>query len=173
VAVRRLGRPWPHSLPFDDLLREAREALAVTAAGASPEEDRQSLAQMLLSSYATTGKRLIHLSVWQPPVVREAGERPVASPLARLQARRSKHATTLSHQALTLGDFDRQVLPLLDGSRDRPALVAALVDLIDRGVLNVPSVGKKVADSGVLHERLERAVEQALVRFARTALLIA
>jgi methyltransferase-like protein len=50
----------------------------------------------------------------------------VASPLARYQAERGADVSTLMHQSLVLDPFDLAVLSLLDGTRDREALRAAL-----------------------------------------------
>jgi SAM-dependent methyltransferase len=58
----------------------------------------------------------------------EAGLRPVASPLARMQAAEGALVATLRHVRVELPDFERAVLLMLDGTRDRAALVAALGD---------------------------------------------
>lgn len=85
-----------------------------------------------------------------PGVAVRAGERPVASPLARYEAeRRYPLVTTLDHRALSADDPAwLDFLKLLDGTRDR---------------------GRLAADSG-----LDTAqVEERLERMARLALLMA
>jgi hypothetical protein len=52
--------------------------------------------------------------------------RPVASALARRQARDSHHVTSLCHTVVELDETGRNLLPLLDGTRDHAALAAAL-----------------------------------------------
>ena len=53
-------------------------------------------------------------------------ERPVASPLARLQARTRNVVTTLLHMPVSLADADAlRLLPFVDGTRDRAALASA------------------------------------------------
>jgi hypothetical protein len=53
----------------------------------------------------------------------ELSERPIASPLARLQARTSDRVTTLLHIPVTIADVNAlKLLPLVDGTRDRAAL---------------------------------------------------
>lgn len=56
----------------------------------------------------------------------EAGRLPVASPLARMQANEADTVTTYRHGRVEVPAFERVVLPLLDGTRDRSALVAAM-----------------------------------------------
>ena len=63
-----------------------------------------------------------------PGIARPAGESPCASPLARYQAAQGEATvTTLWHRALDVGDNEaRRMLTLLDGTRDREALRAAM-----------------------------------------------
>jgi predicted O-methyltransferase YrrM len=63
-----------------------------------------------------------------PGIARPAGDQPCASLLARYQAARGEATvTTLWHRALELGDAEaRRMLTLLDGTRDREALCAAM-----------------------------------------------
>ena len=89
-----------------------------------------------------------------PPAISvHAGERPLASALARAQARDGEPVTTLRHGTIRVGDeLDRRVLALLDGTRDRAALRAQL-----DGVAGL--------DGDALAERLEAILD----RIARTA----
>jgi hypothetical protein len=59
-----------------------------------------------------------------PGIAVRAGERPMASPLARYQAHRGdQEMSSLTHQGLLVGDDKaRHFLSLLDGTRDRPVL---------------------------------------------------
>jgi methyltransferase-like protein len=51
-------------------------------------------------------------------------DRPVASPLARLQATESGDVTNLRHEAVRLGDAERVLLARLDGTRTRDEVLA-------------------------------------------------
>jgi len=88
----------------------------------------------------------------------EPPERPVASPLARLQARTSTRVTTLLHVPVIIADTNAlKLLPLVDGTRDRAALAAA-----------VPRLAIEIEPS-----RAADFVDYALKKFARLGLLMA
>lgn len=75
-----------------------------------------------LARYALEG--LVRLRITPPPYVVSAGERPVASPLARLQVTDGETSVVaLNHERGKIEDVGLlRLLPLLDGSRDRRSL---------------------------------------------------
>ena len=98
---------------------------------------------MLIEAYLA---RIVHLDSCPAPVVAAPGERPVASALARAQiAAGSTNVTTLLNSTARLeGELDGPLLALLDGTRDRAALAAALPTLempIDDALQALASVG--------------------------------
>jgi hypothetical protein len=69
---------------------------------------------------------VVEAHVWTPALVCDAGERPLASPVARWQARNGEQITNLRHETLTLKDVSaRRLLALLDGTRTRETLAKA------------------------------------------------
>jgi hypothetical protein len=69
----------------------------------------------------------VQLHVWTPPLPAEVPERPVASALARLQAARGTRLTNLWHGSVEVPDeLGRRLITLLDGTRDRAALLGEL-----------------------------------------------
>jgi SAM-dependent methyltransferase len=137
IGVLRLaGERWPAAVRVRDALGEA----------GSPEVlERVGLA--LLRCYAAN---LVQLHVHLPQLVTHVSERPEASPLARLQVREQAEIANLRHATIPMGDdTGRRLLSLLDGTRDREALLAA-----------VPELGADGLDA-------------ALALFARSSLLVA
>ncbi len=121
AALFHLRAAWPRALPFEELL--LMTGASVPAGGLSPDTIR-GLAALLYSAYT---KGLIELHAAQPLFVREAGERPVANPWARVQAMEGPVVTNLLLDNFHLDDdAGRTLLPLLDGTRDRVALAEAL-----------------------------------------------
>jgi methyltransferase-like protein/SAM-dependent methyltransferase len=170
AAMVHLAALWPRSAPFDELVRAARSRLGKDA-GADFEPDRQALATQLLNWYIMLP--LIELHAHAPAFVLEPGERPIASPLARLQARRgSATVTNLRHETVTLADAERELLALLDGTRDRAALADALVDLISRGVFAATRKDQPITDPAELRRVMKNAPDQIVQRLAGSALLI-
>jgi SAM-dependent methyltransferase len=74
----------------------------------------------------------VQLHAHAPGLVTMPGERPVASAVARAQLESSETVTNLRHEAVRLDDeIARRLVPLLDGTRDRAALAAALNEPLD------------------------------------------
>lgn len=87
------------------------------------------LGELLLGA-ARVGAVTLHLI--HPALVTEPGERPVASPVARLQLESGDIVTSLCHDSVKLDDeAGRRLLRLLDGSHDRDALVRELGESLD------------------------------------------
>jgi len=71
--------------------------------------------------------RMVELEAWEPPVAREIPERPLASKLCRQDVLKSEKLVTLLHTTLEITDpVARKLIPLLDGTRDRAAILADL-----------------------------------------------
>ena len=101
---------------------------------------------------------IIDLHVHPPALTIRAPDRPVASPLARLQARTRDSVTTLLHTQVGIADMNAlRLLPLVDGTRDRAALAAAV---------------KQIAVD-IDPSRAQDFVNYALEKFARLGLLMA
>ncbi|MFN0094165.1 MAG: methyltransferase regulatory domain-containing protein [Dehalococcoidia bacterium] len=106
----------------------AFSALVDAAMAASAEESRfkcaTHVANFLVSAY---GAGVIELFTQPPHLVRAPGERPIASPLARAQTSRGDDLTTLRHTEVAVSDaVGKALIGLLDGTRDRAELLAAL-----------------------------------------------
>jgi len=84
------------------------------------------ISEVLLSMYRAG---LVEMAAWRPEFAAVAGERPEASPLARLQASRGLKMTTLAHTCVEAEDAQvRRLVMLLDGARDRAALKKELLN---------------------------------------------
>jgi hypothetical protein len=119
---------WPESVRFAELYEAARRALQAApgiaaAPGARDDGGLEMLGVELLQLYAAG---IAELRVWDPEPSATVSERPMASPLARLQAQRGTELTTLLHHILPLDAFERKLVPLLDGNRDVSTLAHAL-----------------------------------------------
>lgn len=158
AAFVRIGESWPRALPVAEL--------EAAGAGHPYAEDVRALCDALLRSYAGN---LLQLHLYPPTFALEAGERPTASPLARLEARSGPVVTNLRHASVRLeDDLGRHLITLLDGTRDRGTLLTELERFVGSGVLGL---GGEETDA-VIGE-LAPALERSLEGLGRLALLCA
>jgi methyltransferase-like protein len=164
AALLHLIERWPQSVPFDELYTEAQRSLPRTLgiSGVQGGVGRETLGVELLQLYAAG---IAELRTWEPDVSGTVAERPLASRLARLQAERGNELTTLLHRPLTLGAFERALVPLLDGNRD----LASIVDVLDAsGAQPPPSNGVHASR----RDTLAAALRNALQRLAKAGALM-
>jgi methyltransferase-like protein/ubiquinone/menaquinone biosynthesis C-methylase UbiE len=173
AALACLGEAWPRALAFDALRDQARARLGSAAAADTAGSDVRVLGRALLTAYARAGKALVELSLRPPRFAAEVSERPAASPLARLQAAGSPLVTSLRHETVHLTPFDRHLLPLLDGTRDRPALVEGLVERFRQAELSISQDEQPITDAARARAILAEVLERQLPLLARGALLVA
>jgi hypothetical protein len=116
AAIAILCDAWPDRLKFVEILERAQQRL--------PQPDAtgtEMLSELLMKMYGA-GLVEIDTSPWPYPAT--VPERPCVSQLARFQAKEGSRVTSLRHQSIDLDDDQaRRLLPLLDGTRDRSALL--------------------------------------------------
>jgi methyltransferase-like protein len=147
TSLGLLAESWPVALPFDEVCREARARLP--SAAVTPDqagEDRQHLAVALMQLYRQSSVDWVEFSHAPPRAHAAGGDRPLASPLARYQARRGPMVTTLRHETVRLDELARATLLLLDGERDRSALAVALTEQHRQQPLTLPTRSTEHAD---------------------------
>jgi SAM-dependent methyltransferase len=168
MALGHLHANWPLSVPIESLV----EAVRTQGSGASGPED------MKADFVRAYRQKRVELSTLPPMFVLNLSDRPAASPLARMQARTGNTVTNLRHEAGQLNDFGREVLCLLDGSQDRAAIVARLVDAVATGRITLKRKDPDLTPGPdgrlrSLEEAVEDSLEDCLRRIARFALLVA
>jgi methyltransferase-like protein/2-polyprenyl-3-methyl-5-hydroxy-6-metoxy-1,4-benzoquinol methylase len=166
-----LYEAWPRSVPFAALASGVRSRLGDAGGSLSAGDDSsgEELARTLLSFYLSN---LVELHVHEPEFALQIGERPVASPLARLLGETDERVTNLRHRSVELTNFDGLVLRHLDGSRDRAALLHVLSEAVASGMLQIRQDDQPVSDAAQLHATLAEALEVCLQRLAGNALLL-
>jgi methyltransferase-like protein/SAM-dependent methyltransferase len=173
AAMVYLAKVWPERVPFETLLDEARGALGLGTEDDDRELDAQVLATNLFRAFGYSTE-LAELHTYRPPMVLTVTERPVASPVARLQALKSTMVTNLRHERVTLDELDRCLIQYLDGSRNQAELVRCLQEgPVADGSLALEDNGQRIEDKTQQRKVLEEGVDKRLrwLRFA--ALLVA
>jgi methyltransferase-like protein len=164
AALVGLFERWPRSASLDEVLDDVRSRLGDGGV------DRRDLAAGLLHAHKAN---LVALHVHEPAFTTEPGARPVGSRLARFLTEGDTRVISLRLRNVELDEFDALVLRLLDGTRDRAAVLAALEDLAASGVLQLERDNRPVHDRAELRALLAGALEPSLRRLAAEALLVA
>jgi methyltransferase-like protein len=173
AALLVMGAEWPRCFAFEELYELSRaRALQETADAPIVNDDLKSFGDRMLQAYVA---RIVELRVAAPRLAPSASERPVASPLARYQLERGVTAVTnLRHEPVELPELARQMVMLLDGTRDLGALATDIVKLGHAGKIGVREHegGPAVTDPARLEELLRLLVADHLPRVARVSLLL-
>jgi methyltransferase-like protein len=173
AAMLCLNEAWPRAISFGELLAAARGRLAREAKdgnhNSNGDLDAEVLGANLLRGHGYS-QSLVELHVYAAPVASTAGDRPRASRVARMLATRDDTITNLRHERLKLDPLVRYLLPFLDGSRDREALLQTLLDgPVARGELTIEQDGQPSAD---VRQALTVEIENTLTWLAGAGLVI-
>jgi methyltransferase-like protein/2-polyprenyl-3-methyl-5-hydroxy-6-metoxy-1,4-benzoquinol methylase len=175
AAMVCLALRWPATIPFPALVNEAQALVEGTAAPGSPVPPPhvETLAANLLKAF-THSEGLVEFHSGAPRFTLEIGDRPRASPWARLQVLRGQTSVTnLRHERINLGPLLFHIVRLLDGTRDRAALLAALEKPVADGEIAAKQDGQVVTDFKQNMEILAASLDSKLRSLALAALLVA
>jgi SAM-dependent methyltransferase len=138
-VLQAIGDAWPAAPWIADL--------------AASEQELPAICDALLRCFAAN---LVRLHVHPPALSTVAPQRPRVSALARLEAAQGELLTTQRHTGIRLDDeLGQRLITLLDGTRDRAALLDALRP-----------------DAAMSPEELAAGLESSLERLAGAALLL-
>lgn len=167
AALRLAAERFPAAPPVSGLAAAAR-ARAEAAGWPLPAPDPRD--EAIVREHALLGVTRGLLDPWlEPPALGSAGERPTASPLARWRAARGADVVNLHHARVPIDPFTRALVVLLDGSRDRPALVQALAAQPE---VTLTEGDRPLVDPGEREAALAALVDRTLERLAEAALLV-
>lgn len=168
AALFALYERWPRSTNLEELWASTRELLGRSETGS--EADREDFAGQLLRCHMM---QLVDMHTTDPPIANDPGDRPHAPALARRNAGKAARVVSLRNHVAVLEEIDRLILPLLDGSRDRDAIVDQLAASVAEGRLNLKSDGQPIRGQEAVREVLASIVRSSLRRIADQALLLA
>jgi methyltransferase-like protein/ubiquinone/menaquinone biosynthesis C-methylase UbiE len=171
AALVVLTQHAPDVLSFDELWAQTSALLARGNIVIVDEtRDREELAADLLECFFRGG---VQLRTWRPTFTRTVGVRPRVSAYARWQATHARFATSRRHDRVDLDEASAQVVRLLDGQRDRAAIVEGLLARVDDGTLRLSRDDQAIEDRDAMREALGMVVDETLQRLAEHALLLA
>ena len=115
ALLKAMERAWPSALSSEEI-----EPLLAETGFALDGEGAALLMQLAAA-------KMIEFRAWKAPVASEISVRPRASAYSRIEARNRPQVTNLLHAPCSLDDpIARKFLQLLDGTRDRKALLDAM-----------------------------------------------
>ena len=172
LALHYLSQRWPKAVAFTELTAQIK-----SNRGYSPEVQEQVvLADALFNCYA---KGLIECYTYPPQLVTTITTYPQASSLARWQAQHSQRVTNQRCEVVTIENgICLRLLPYLDGSHDRTALLKQLNGWLEQGLLTIhvkhqetgEAINLSAANQSAI---LEKLLADALQSIAQAALLVA
>ncbi len=165
-ALFHLSDVWPRAISFGQLFNAACAASGVAATPVVAGE----LAANLLRCYCA---EFVDISVHALPIASELSERPVATRLARYQAQHYTTAANLWHSSVPMNDYERLLLPRLDGTCDRAALVNLFVQMAVSGAITVYDGDRPTVNPQRLATLLVDSVRISLEGLAKKGLLVA
>jgi methyltransferase-like protein len=166
AALEILSSEWPCEMAFERLLAEATRKSELNAGG----DECDTLAGALVRAYRTG---FLHLHISPHQLTNVAGERPSSSTLARHQLRHGDAATNQLHVAIKFPDLlSRQLILLLDGTRDRETIAQELIEFVRNGFGKVIEDGVPVEEIDQVAIVLRRRVSEGLISLAREGMLV-
>jgi SAM-dependent methyltransferase len=156
VALRQLSAAWPGYVRFEDLL-------------ATIGDTREQIGEFLLTAAAAGA---VDFRANPPTLATTPGQCPLASALVHWQVKRTPLVTTLIGTSVRLeGTLARELLLLLDGTRDTRAIARELRSLVSAGRIAVTHAGAPIPPDRA-GDLLEDQLGAKLTELARLGLLV-
>jgi SAM-dependent methyltransferase len=154
-----LGVHWPWTVSYQELTAAVRAELRTAGIATADIRSRIDDLLELLIRRGQVRYRLDPMGPETSPTPWKLDE--TARRMAEL-TRDENDAATFNpwHETLLLSPVDRHLLPLLDGTRDREELVAALLDVAERNLISVERDGEPVRSAAELRDVLAEQVDE-------------
>jgi methyltransferase-like protein/SAM-dependent methyltransferase len=170
AALAALNDRWPWTLSRQQLVDAARARLA--SAGVTDGVDLEARVDLLLEVLIIQG----HARYRPEPVAPESvGMLALDEPARRMAelTRDDVDAFVFNHwhEMMPLSPADRHLLPLLDGTHDREALLEALVDAFRQNLIRIDRDDEQVVDEAEARQILAAEVDSLPQRLAELRLL--
>lgn len=173
AALTCLSRRWPMTVTFSELWDMVRAQLLSGPEPFPLEEDIDEgvLAETVLECYS---RGVIVLRTHQPALAVDVSDRPLASPLAHLQARTESSVANLLHCEISLSPLERRIIQCLDGNCHRREIADQLssIEITENTETDSTETPNSSDAAEVSSSSLDEQIRLALARFAASALLM-
>jgi hypothetical protein len=173
AAIDALTDRWPWTLSWQELVDATRARLACV--DIEPAPDIEARIDGLLECLIIQGQARYRLD----PVLPELARWPVRlNEAARRMAELTREDTDAFvfnhwHELLPLSAVDRYLLPLLDGRRDRQALLEALMNVVDQGLIRIDRDDGQTLDEEGIRDVLTQQIDALPQRLTEMKLMSA
>lgn len=181
AAMAYLIETWPKLTPFKELLTIARErvaqyqrtVIAPENGGAAHKiaQDAQLLAANLLQAYSYSSQ-LVEFHSYRPAFVLQVSDKPIASPIARYQARSGLKVTNLYQESVKLDELNAYLIQSLDGQHDQLALLGQVMELVRTGKIDLKPQQPPLLNEEHIEAFMADQLEKQLRWLAKAALLV-
>ncbi|MBV9876256.1 MAG: methyltransferase regulatory domain-containing protein [Verrucomicrobia bacterium] len=170
AAFDFLRAQYPCYIGFQEIVEAARTGAGTRSEKADEAVDATKLAQVLRTTHSGG---FLGLNIWQPKVVNRVTDRPATTKLARFQLTHGESATNQLHISRRFPDpFARQLVLLLDGTRDRAMLTRDMIEFAKSTGGPIFEKGVQVTDQDQIPAAIERQLPAGLQSLARDGMLI-
>ena len=174
AALLLLETAYPANIAFEKLLLAARERLSKAHVDSvTLDQDRLVLANALIAAYSVNIIELRTASTKIVPLkgVHARTQNLVVNKQIRLQASNGHLVSNLKHRHIQIDEPIRQILLLLDGTRDRTMLLDALYELVKNEVLVIRDAKGKVVRIKPASPEIEAMLTKIVDTIAFSAML--
>lgn len=174
AALLILQEAYPANIYFEKLLLAARERLTKAHLDSvTIDHDRITLANALVTAYSVNviALRTASTKVMPPKDLHTRTKNLFVNKQIRFQASKGQLISNLNHRHIKVDEPMRQILMLLDGTSDRPALLNALYELVDIGQLVIRDHKGKTLKIKPTSPELETSLMTILDALATWAML--
>ena len=165
AALHILNERWPHALSLNTLKHAAQAILSTTEADQVPG----ALLKDLLHCYTV---KAAEFHTWQADFAVIVSEKPRVSELAVYQLNNNQAVVNQRHETVNLDIMGRELVRILDGTRDRALILKHLRKSVENGSLVLHQNGKPLIEENHIDQSLNQALEQTLQKLAKAALLV-
>lgn len=171
AALTILQNIYPKAIGLDELLDQAAQLLKDKGIkdNLNNNQKRQILTLDFLQCITVN---LVEFLTWQADFVTKVSDKPKASRLAITQSRSVANPVNQCHQPVPLNVAVRNMIPLLDGTRDRNGILKGMIELAKKGTLIIKQNNKPITDENFISKMLEKVMDEGLAYLAKNAMLI-
>ena len=174
AALFALKEVWPKALSLDELTAAAKKKLEeANLPDVDKVEENQYKQILMRDMLQCMTVSLVEYHLWQADFMTEISGKPKVSPVAARYAKMRPRTISQRHEVAPLDAALVNMIPLVDGTRDKAAIVDGMVALAEDGTLALRKDGKPVDDPGLIRKTMETVVENGLKYMKNNALLIA